>query len=208
VSPKENKEVPTVRKNPSVTPLPGGTRSCPNKGEIAKESNPEEYFKMIKTASITAVMTLFMALSQATSPLEAQGNRGGARQEQGLAEQDRDRELRRLREFGRAPVRGNGSGKVPPGWCKGVGNPHNTPENCGYRSATGQRDRYPIDSRYPGDDRRRTDQGAHNDFHNELDRHYARLAAQRPLDLRFRAELELQKRAEHEQWHRETGIRH
>lgn len=22
---------------------------------------------------------------------------------------------------------------VPPGWCRGVGNPHNTRENCGYR---------------------------------------------------------------------------
>jgi hypothetical protein len=154
---------------------------------------------MTKKVSIfTVASTLALALSLGVESADAQGR--GRGQDRAAAAQGRDDVFQR----NTAP-RGNGSGKVPPGWCRGVGNPHNTPENCGYNS----RDpRYPVDDRYPIDERDRSYEQTHADFHREMDAHYTRLAAQRPLDLQYQLELQVQKRAEHDNWHRRVGIAH
>jgi hypothetical protein len=105
---------------------------------------------------------------------------------------DRDRSQTRKRK------------SVPPGWCIGKGNPHNTPENCGPR-----RDRRDDDRVYGDRDRDRRDddrryrsyEEAHDRFHRDHKRQCDRRLAERPLDpvwqLRVRAEC----RAEHDRWH-------
>lgn len=149
------------------------------------------------------------------TPAEAQGNGRGRSDRRPPAERqegyrDRDGIWRQWPDA----RRGNGSGKVPPGWCRGVGNPHNTPENCGYRSSNRPNDWYRIDRR--GRDRdvrsevggRFSHESDHSRFHRELDARYVRLAAQRPADLRYQLELRARKQAEHDEWHRRAGVRH
>ena len=96
---------------------------------------------------------------------------------------------------------------VPPGWCIGRGNPHNTPENCGYSSSRRTNDRY--DDRY---DDRTSRSGSyaqsHADFHRQLDRKYADLAARRRSDPIYQIRLRSEKAAEHQRWHERTGTRH
>lgn len=99
---------------------------------------------------------------------------------------------------------GNGSGKVPPGWCKGKGNPHNTRENCGYRSDGRYDDRYGRD-RYGRSGSYERD---HADFHYYLDRKYSDLSRGRALDVPAQIELRMRKKAEHDEFHRQTGTRH
>lgn len=99
---------------------------------------------------------------------------------------------------------GNGSGKVPPGWCKGKGNPHNTPENCGYASRRGT---------YDNDGRTRNGnygsyEEEHAEYHRWLDRKYSDLAARRPLDPTYQIRIRAEKRAEHNRWHERMGRRH
>ena len=154
--------------------------------------------EMLTIAMATAVLAL------ASTPALAQGNgkggqaRGGAEAQRGAADiyttpgADRDGYLRQ---------RGNGSGKIPPGWCQGVGNPHNTVENCGYTRDSGRSD-YPISGRNGSYEE------AHARFHQDLDYRYERLAAERPLDISYQLQLQARKRAEHEDWHRRTGISH
>jgi hypothetical protein len=103
---------------------------------------------------------------------------------------------------------------VPPGWCRGRGNPHNTPENCGYGSRRGDHDRYDRDDSY-GRDRDYGGYGRngsyderHREFHRYLDEKYRSLAAQHPLDPRWQLRVSQQKRAEHERWHERMGVRH
>ncbi|HET7275848.1 MAG TPA: hypothetical protein VFI91_11840 [Longimicrobiaceae bacterium] len=106
---------------------------------------------------------------------------------------------------------------VPPGWCKGKGNPHNTPENCGYSRdiLDWGLDRDRRDTRYPyprRGDRDRIDRdsyaAAHRDFHRIHDRQCRELSSRRPLDpvyqLRVRAECKM----EHDRWHDRVRIRH
>lgn len=95
---------------------------------------------------------------------------------------------------------------VPRGWCQGKGNPHNTPENCGYRS---------DDRRYDhGSNDRYGNRGggsyaeAHAAFHRQLDREYSARAAQRRTDPLYQIRLRADKAAEHERWHERTGTRH
>ena len=103
--------------------------------------------------------------------------------------------------FGRN--RETGRSNVPPGWCKGRGNPHNTPENCGYSS----------DRRYDWDDDDRYggygsyDQ-AHTVFHRALDREYAARASQNRTDPLYQLRLRAEKSADHQRWHERTGTRH
>lgn len=125
---------------------------------------------------------------------------------------------RQQRKPNRAPqARGNGSGKVPPGWCQGVGNPHNTRENCGYDRRDDRRydrrddrriDRRIDRNRAGNNGRSRSYEQDHAIFHRELDRRYDRLSAQRPLDVQYQLELRMRKRAEHDSWHARQGIRH
>ena len=102
--------------------------------------------------------------------------------------------------------RGNGAGKVPPGWCNGRGNPHNTWENCGYRSTGRNNGRY-------YDNRSRNVRGSsydrqHADLHSYLDRKYRDLAVRRPRDIEYQVRLRAERAREHDNWHRQAGRRH
>ncbi|MDQ3388988.1 MAG: hypothetical protein M3483_05730 [Gemmatimonadota bacterium] len=113
---------------------------------------------------------------------------------------------------------------VPPGWCIGKGNPHNTPENCGWGSD--RRDRDDDDDRY--DDRRRDDRRdrdgrrgdrryddrhgsydqAHRAFHSQHDRICRERAGERPFDVRWQLRVRTDCKATHDRWHNQTGSRH
>jgi hypothetical protein len=159
-------------------------------------------------------LTLVMATLLSAAPAMAQGNsqnRGNAPRaelREDRDDRDRDRDRPRLdRRDTRQDAR-KGPRQVPPGWCIGRGNPHNTPENCGYA-----RDRRGDDRVY---DRNRTvDRRAgtsyeqrHADFHRRHDaecRERARRAGLRPAELlRVRTECA----REHDEWHRREGTRH
>ena len=97
----------------------------------------------------------------------------------------------------------NGRRNVPPGWCQGRGNPHNTPENCGYSS----------NRRYDWDDRDRyggygSYASAHTAFHRALDREYAARGSERRSDPLYQIRLRTEKAADHQRWHERTGTRH
>ena len=159
----------------------------------------------------TLLIVITAMLAFAAAPLSAQGKKKS---------KDRDERTRIERVirgdiYDRAPARrGNGAGKVPPGWCRGVGNPHNTRANCGYRSgdrdSDRRRDRYDDRrrERYDDRDRRGSYSREHDDFHYRLDRKYRELAARRPLDLEYQLRVRAEKAREHDNWHRRTGVRH
>lgn len=92
---------------------------------------------------------------------------------------------------------------VPPGWCIGRGNPHNTPENCGYSS--NRRYDWDYDDRYGGYG---SYSRAHTAFHRALDREYAARAGQRRNDALYQLRLRAEKAADHDRWHQRTGTRH
>ena len=94
---------------------------------------------------------------------------------------------------------------VPPGWCNGVGNPHNTVANCGVGS-----DRY--DSRYgvyrdrdgvyrDRDNRYGTYGEAHEAFHRHQDQICSERLSQRPLDPSWQVQVRSECSAEHDRWH-------
>lgn len=152
-----------------------------------------------------AIAMIAATLTFASTPAFAQGNGKGRQQARGSVETQRagsdiysapsaspDRASR---------PRGNGSGKIPPGWCQGVGNPHRTVENCGYS-------RDAVRGDYPNSARNESYDEAHLRFHRDLDDRYGRLAAERPLDIRYQLDLQARKRAEHEAWHRRMGVSH
>lgn len=93
---------------------------------------------------------------------------------------------------------------VPPGWCKGRGNPHNTVENCGRRG-----ERY--DRRYEDRDDDRVSgsyEEAHDAYHrNEYARCRARLA-ERPLDVAWQLRVRAECKRQHDEWHRRAGRSH
>lgn len=89
---------------------------------------------------------------------------------------------------------------VPPGWCLGRGNPHNTPENCGpYADRTRRTDRFDRRDRW---DRYGSFEEAHAAFHRELDRWCAAQRAERPLDLEWQLRVRQECARRHEEWHR------
>jgi hypothetical protein len=164
----------------------------------------------MKNSMIASALALGLAFGLNAAPADAQG-RGKQKDRDRVEEQrrggweddwyDRDRIGDRSRDGWGRTTGGNGAGKVPPGWCRGTGNPHNTVENCGYGAATS---RGPTGSVGGGG----SYEQSHANFHRELDYRYERLAAQRPLDLQYQLELRARKRAEHDEWHRRAGIRH
>ncbi|HEU0078833.1 MAG TPA: hypothetical protein VFQ76_14360, partial [Longimicrobiaceae bacterium] len=94
---------------------------------------------------------------------------------------------------------------VPPGWCQGVGNPHNTVANCGW-----SRDRYDYrDAVYRDDDGIWRDgdtrYGSYSDAHDAFHRHHDEVCRDRANDRPFDASYQLQVRqecsAEHDRWH-------
>lgn len=143
------------------------------------------------------------------------GPDGGQRSEAARREEERRRDqAQRARSderwgdydgYDTGRVSGNGAGKVPPGWCRGKGNPHNTPENCGYTSSRGT---------YGDGDygRTRSGNGSYEDehaaYHRWLDRKYSDLASRRPLDPTWQIRIRAEKKAEHDRWHAQIGQRH
>ena len=153
---------------------------------------------------------LVLALGVAAAPVDAQGK--GKEKDKGKKE--RTEEVRRERDDRRDDRRyddryerdGRRKG-VPPGWCIGRGNPHNTRENCGDRG-----ERY--DPRYDDrrdsrndryDDRDRNDRGSyeerHEYYHRVHDQECRARAAERPLDIRWQVQVRAECKAEHDRWH-------
>lgn len=136
---------------------------------------------------------------------ERAGERDGRPQlrRRGRGDQRDDRRERAARRDGR---------RVPPGWCLGRGNPHSTPENCGYDARHGRDARWESVTRREGSDPSGERYGsydeAHAAFHRELDRRYTLLAAEHPGDAQYQRRLRAQKQAEHERWHARRGVRH
>jgi len=166
--------------------------------------------------------SLALALSGAllASPAAAQGKgkeEGKSRIRPELIRREKLRATGRAddRDRGRADRSRDGRREgVPPGWCLGRGNPHNTPENCGYGAARRDDRRY-DDRRY--DDRRYDDRGgrgyasyerAHEDFHRAHDRQCRMRAAERPLDVGWQLRVWQECRERHEDWHYRMGRDH
>lgn len=94
---------------------------------------------------------------------------------------------------------------VPPGWCTGVGNPHNTVANCGW-----SRSRYDSGSGvYRDDDGIWRDGGsrpgsyseAHDAFHRHQDAVCRDRADDRPFDAAYQLQVSRECSAEHDRWH-------
>ncbi|HEX8694265.1 MAG TPA: hypothetical protein VF746_17725 [Longimicrobium sp.] len=203
----------------------------------------------MKTSKLSLPVALVLAAVVSASPVLAQGNsgkghgRGHGKQEQrdnrGSRDRDRDddRFERRDDRFQRSSTFGgnrfeisrdrrtllrNGR-RVPPGWCIGRGNPHNTPENCGgwrYSQNRSIWDWIGIGDRDRRDDRRWDDRrwdsrsssgsysGSHTEFHRYHDQRCRELAAQAGTNLRRLVEIRATCKAEHDDWHRRTGTSH
>jgi hypothetical protein len=180
----------------------------------------------MKTTRFNLPLALALAAALSASPALAQGNGKG----NGNRDRDRDRveeRDRRDRDDDRWDDRRNeprferrSEQRVPPGWCRGRGNPHNTPANCRYNSRLREWERYDDrDRRWEtrgtwerGTDSRYGNSGsydaAHRDFHYTHDRQCRERAAQRPLDLRWQVQVRQECRAIHEDFHRRWGIAH
>jgi hypothetical protein len=178
----------------------------------------------MKTTRFNLPLALALAAALSASPAMAQGN--------GKGKHDRDRDRveqrdRRDRDDDRWDDRRDeprferrSERRVPPGWCRGRGNPHNTAANCRYNSRLSEWERY--DSRDRRWETRGTyergtsgsygDRGSydasHREFHYTHDRQCRERAAQRPLDLRYQVQVRQECARIHEDFHRRWGISH
>jgi hypothetical protein len=181
---------------------------------------------MKMTFSLPLALALAAALSAV--PADAQGRGKGNdrdRQEQRDVRRDRDddddddeerpRFERRRTDDRRYDDRSGAAGqrRVPPGWCQGRGNPHNTPENCRYNDRYDRWERY--DSRtgryetYDGYNRNGGSyEASHRDFHYTHDRQCRERASQRPLDVRWQIQVRSECKAVHDDFHRRWGTAH
>ncbi|WP_420129245.1 hypothetical protein [Longimicrobium sp.] len=111
--------------------------------------------------------------------------------------------------------------RVPPGWCRGQGNPHNTAANCRYNRSRSQWERYDDRDRrwesrttYERGTRNSSTRNsgsydaAHRDFHYSHDRQCRERASQRPLDPRWQLQVRGECARVHEDFHRRWGIAH
>jgi hypothetical protein len=180
---------------------------------MGRDHQPELETMSNRTTALPLTFALAALLSAA--PLLAQGNSQGKGKGQDRGnpnrvelredQPDQDRRLQRRDQDRRGNAQ-QGARRVPPGWCIGRGNPHNTPENCGYNRDTRRDSRWPVyDSRR--DSRSSYDQ-RHAEFHRRHDaicRERARAAGGNVREvLRVRTEC----RRIHEEWHRRAGIAH
>lgn len=114
--------------------------------------------------------------------------------------------------------------RVPPGWCQGRGNPHNTAENCGgYRFSTNRsvwewvglgsdtrrttRNGTTLDRVLNGTRRTSSNTSSHSEFHRVHDAR-CREAARTTSSITRRLEIASACKDEHEDWHRRAGTRH
>lgn len=171
-------------------------------------------FHLALAAALAAALT--------AAPVEAQGNGKGRgndrdRHEHRDRDDDRPRFERRSDDRRHDDRRYAQQRRVPPGWCQGRGNPHNTRENCRwnsrydrwerYNSSTRRYETYDTYNRNRSSSRGSYDQ-AHRDFHYSHDRRCRERAAQRPLDPRWQVQVRSECKSLHDQFHRRWGIAH
>lgn len=180
----------------------------------------------MKTTKFNLPLALALAAALGAAPALAQGNGKG----QGNRDRDRvEQRDRRDRDDDRWDDRRDEprferrtERRVPPGWCQGRGNPHNTAANCRYNSRLSQWERYDDrDRRW--ETRSTYERGtygsgstynrgsydaAHRDFHYTHDRQCRERAAQRPLDLRYQVQVRQECARIHEDFHRRWGVSH
>jgi hypothetical protein len=163
----------------------------------------------MSTTRFNFSLALALVAALSASPAVAQKNKNDDR--------DRDRyEQRDEPRFERRSER-----RVPPGWCRGRGNPHNTAANCRYNSRSREWERYDDRDRrwesrttYERGSTRDVSRSSgsydssHRSFHATHDRQCRERAAQRPLDLRYQVQVRQECRAIHEDFHRRWGIAH
>jgi hypothetical protein len=178
-----------------------------------------------------------LAAALMASPADAQGrgngqNRDRDRDRQEQRDRDRDRDddddddddvrprFERRRDDDRRyddRVYSQQQRRVPPGWCRGRGNPHNTAENCRYNSRHDRWERYDSRTgRYEtytySRNRDRNDSGSyeasHREFHYSHDRQCRERAAQRPLDVRWQIQVRSECKSIHDDFHRRWGTPH
>jgi hypothetical protein len=183
--------------------------------------------------NLPLAIALAAALSASPALAQGKGNSGGNGRDR-VEQRDRDDDddddrrdrVRRDREQDRRSEprferRGsNSQQRVPPGWCRGRGNPHNTAANCRYNSNQGYWERYDDrDRRWESrttyergtngsNDNRGSYDSAHRDFHYSHDRQCRERAAQRPTDLRWQVQVRRECAERHEEFHRRWGIAH
>lgn len=183
----------------------------------------------MRTTRFNLPLAIALAAALSASPALAQGNgKGKGNNDRDRVEQrdrrdrddddrwDRDDDRRYEPRFER-----RSSQRVPPGWCRGRGNPHNTAANCRYNSRNSQWERYDsrdrrwetrttwergTNTRYDG--RSGSYEAAHRDFHYSHDRQCRERASQRPLDMRWQLQVRRECAETHEAWHRRAGIAH
>ncbi len=172
----------------------------------------------MKTSRLSLPLALVLAAALSASPALAQkghGNDHRERSRQELRDPRRDRDDHdhdrrddrrdRDRRDGRTLTRRD----VPPGWCQGRGNPHNTWENCGNRGRNGTLTRNGNVSRnrnwggYSG-----SYEEAHRAFHRDLDRWCSQEAQRRGGGLRGLLAVRSECSARAQEWHRSTGTVH
>lgn len=180
----------------------------------------------MSTTRFNLPLAIALVAALSASPAMAQGNskkdndrdrdRGGQYDDR----RGRDRDDDRRRDEPRFERRSDQ--RVPPGWCRGRGNPHNTAANCRYNSRSREWERYDSRDRrwesrstYERGTSTRSDsrnagsyEAAHRDFHYSHDRQCRERAAQRPLDLRYQVQVRQECRAVHEDFHRRWGTVH
>ena len=98
----------------------------------------------MKSMRLNLALAAALATALVASPVEAQkgkGNGNDKHEGRGRVEardRDGDRDARRRTS---TRVERRDTRRVPPGWCQGRGNPHNTAANCGYHTDQIRRDR-------------------------------------------------------------------
>lgn len=179
---------------------------------------------MKTTFNLALAFALVAALGSV--PAEAQGNgkksRGNDRDRYEQRDRDRDRDdddddrPRFERRGDDRYSRTSQQRRVPPGWCRGQGNPHNTAANCRYNNDRSRWERYDSRTRryetYDTYNRNRTSSGsydqAHREFHSSHDRRCRERATQRPLDVRYQVQVRSECKAAHDDFHRRWGTAH
>ena len=174
----------------------------------------------MKFTTLSLPLALVLAAVVSASPAEAQKGRGhgsGPGHGQQDRARDRDDDHHRDDRRGREEPRFERRRNVPPGWCQGQGNPHNTVENCGYGSGrsssrassrSGSSTRWPAtgtSSRYGNGN---SYEQAHRDFHYSHDRQCQQRLAQNPTNLRWQVQVRSECKSTHDAFHRQWGTAH
>jgi len=177
----------------------------------------------MKTMKFNLPLAIALAAALSASPALAQGKgKGNDRDRERVERRDRDDDRRWDDRRDEPRFERRNEQRVPPGWCRGRGNPHNTAANCRYNNSSREWERYDsrdrrwetrstyergTDARYDSRNGGSYDQ-AHREFHYSHDRQCRERAAQRPLDVRWQVQVRQECAAIHQDFHRRYGIAH